>query len=142
MMGCMPLVLQIPIFISFYQVLSEAVELKGAPFIFWIRDLSEPDRLFSWSASLPFIGNSFNLLPILMIGSMLWQQKLTPSTAATPEQEKIMYFMPVIFGFVFYNLPSGLVLYWFINNMLTIGHQIVIKRIPVILHHEDQHHDP
>ena len=141
MMGCLPLVLQIPIFISFYQVLSEAVELKGANFILWIRDLSEPDRLFSWSASLPFVGNAFNLLPILMIGSMLWQQRLTPQTAATPEQEKIMYFMPIIFGFVFYSLPSGLVLYWFVNNILTIFHQLVIKRIPVILHHEDEHHD-
>lgn len=136
--GCLPMVLQIPIFIAFYQVLSEAVDLKGAPFILWIRDLSEPDRLFNWPVDLPFVGSSFNLLPILMIGSMLWQQRLTPQTASTPEQEKIMYLMPVIFGFVFYNLPSGLVLYWFINNLLTIFHQLVIKRIPVILHHEDQ----
>lgn len=137
MLGCLPLVLQIPIFIAFYQVLSEAVELKGANFIFWIHDLSEPDRLFTIPTLLPFIGNAFNLLPILMIGSMLWQQKLTPQTAATPEQGKIMYLMPVIFGFVFYNLPSGLVLYWLVNNLLTIFHQLVIKRIPVILHHED-----
>lgn len=141
MMGCLPLVLQIPIFISFYQVLAGAVELKHASFIWWIRDLSEPDRLFTWPADLPFIGNSFNLLPLLMIGSMLWQQKLTPQTASSPAQEKIMYFMPVIFGFVFYNLPSGLVLYWLVNNLLTIFHQLVIKRIPVILHQDDQHHE-
>ena len=138
MMGCLPLVLQIPIFIAFYQVLSQAVELKGANFIFWIRDLSEPDRLFTLPTSLPFIGNAINLLPFFMIGSMLWQQKLTPQTAAAPGQEKLMYLTPVIFGFVFYNLPSGLVLYWFVNNMLTIFHQLVIKRIPVILHHEDR----
>ncbi len=138
MMGCLPLFLQIPIFIAFYQALSEAVEMKGAHFIFWIRDLSEPDRLFSWTAALPFVGNSFNLLPILMIGSMIWQQKLTPQTAAAPGQEKMMLFMPVIFGFVFYSLPSGLVLYWLTNNLLTIFHQLVIKRIPVILHHEDR----
>lgn len=137
MMGCLPLLLQVPIFISFYQILSQAVELKGARFIFWIHDLSEPDRLFTWPTELPFVGNAFNLLPLLMIGSMLWQQKLTPQTAASPEQEKIMYFMPVIFGFVFYNLPSGLVLYWLANNLLTIFHQLFIKRIPVILHHED-----
>lgn len=137
MMGCLPLVLQIPIFISFYQVLSDAVELKGAGFIWWIRDLSAPDRLFTLPTSLPFIGDAINLLPILMIGSMVWQQKLTPQTAATPGQEKIMYLMPIIFGFVFYNLPSGLVLYWIANNLLTIFHQLVIKRIPVILHHED-----
>lgn len=139
--GCLPLVLQIPVFIVFYQVLSETVDLKGAPFIWWIRDLSEPDRLFTWPMAIPFVGNAFNLLPILMIGSMLWQQKLTPQTAGTPQQEKIMYFMPVIFGFVFYNLPSGLVLYWLVNNLLTIFHQLVIKRIPVILHHEDTHHE-
>jgi len=137
MMGCLPLVLQIPIFIAFYQVLSEAVELKGADFLWWIHDLSEPDRLFSWPTELPFVGSAFNLLPLLMIGSMLWQQKLTPQTAATPAQEKLMYLMPIIFGFVFYNLPSGLVLYWLANNLLTIFHQLFIKRIPVILHHED-----
>ena len=138
MMGCLPLVLQIPIFISFYQVLSQAVELKGADFIFWIHDLSEPDRLFLFPTTLPFVGHSFNLLPILMLGSMLWQQKLTPQTATAPGQEKLMYLMPVIFGFVFYNLPSGLVLYWIVNNLLTIFHQLVIKRIPVIIHHEDR----
>lgn len=137
MMGCLPLVLQIPVFISFYQILSQAVELKGAGFALWIHDLSEPDRLFTWPVELPFVGNAFNLLPLLMIGSMLWQQKLTPQTAATPGQEKLMYFMPIIFGFVFYNLPSGLVLYWLANNLLTIFHQLFIKRIPVILHHED-----
>ncbi|MBI4116065.1 MAG: YidC/Oxa1 family insertase periplasmic-domain containing protein [Candidatus Omnitrophica bacterium] len=135
--GCLPLVLQIPIFIAFYQVLADAAELKGADFIFWMHDLSEPDRLFTFPTTLPFVGNAFNLLPILMIGSMLWQQKLTPQATTTPAQEKIMYFMPIIFGFVFYNLPSGLVLYWLVNNLLTIFHQLVIKRIPVILHHED-----
>ncbi len=138
MMGCLPLVLQIPIFISFYQVLSQAVELKGADFIFWIHDLSEPDRLFTFPTTLPFVGNAFNLLPILMLGSMLWQQKLTPQTATAPGQEKLMYLMPIIFGFVFYNLPSGLVLYWIVNNLLTIFHQLVIKRIPIIIHHEDR----
>lgn len=139
MMGCLPLVLQIPIFISFYQVLSDAVELKGADFVWWIHDLSGPDRLFSFPFSLPFVGDAFNLLPILMIGSMLWQQKLTPQpTATAPGQEQLMYLMPIIFGFVFYNLPSGLVLYWLVNNLLTIFHQLFIKRVPVILHHEDR----
>ena len=137
MMGCLPLVLQIPIFIAFYQVLSEAVELKGAGFIGWIKDLSIPDRIFSFPVTLPFVGDSFNFLPILMIGSMLWQQKLTPQTAADPMQAKIMYLTPLIFGFVFYSLPSGLVLYWIANNLLTIFHQLFIKRIPIILHHED-----
>ncbi len=137
MMGCLPMVLQIPIFIAFYQVLSEAVELKGAYFVGWINDLSAPDRLFIFPFNLPFVGDSFNLLPLFMLGSMLWQQKLTPQTSADPMQAKIMYLMPVVFGFVFYNLPSGLVLYWTANNLLTIFHQLVIKKVPIILHHED-----
>ncbi len=136
--GCLPMLLQIPIFIAFYQVLSDAVEIKGAPFIGWISDLSEPDRLFLFPASFPLIGNSFNLLPLLMLGSMYWQQKLTPQAGATPEQTKIMNFMPLIFGFVFYSMPSGLVLYWFVNNVLSIIHQIFVKRMVVVLHHEDR----
>ena len=74
-----------------------------------------------------------------MIGSMVWQQRLTPQTASTPEQAKMMNFMPVIFGVLFYKMPSGLVLYWFVNNMLTIVHQVFIKRMgAVVLHHEDR----
>lgn len=139
MSGCLPMVLQIPIFIAFYQVLSETIEMKGAPFIGWINDLSVPDRLFSFPVSIPFIGDGFHLLPLLMLGSMVWQQKLTPTTSAMmPEQEKMMQFMPIIFGFMFYNVPSGLVLYWFVNNMLSIIHQIFVKRIVVVLHHEDR----
>lgn len=137
MMGCLPMVLQIPIFIAFYQVLSEAVELKGAYFVGWISDLSAPDRLFVFPFNLPFVGDAFNLLPLLMLGSMLWQQKLTPQTTADPMQAKLMYLMPIVFGFVFYNLPSGLVLYWTANNLLTIFHQLVIKKVPIILHHDD-----
>ncbi len=139
MMGCLPMLLQIPIFISFYQVLSETIELKGAPFLFWIHDLSEPDRLFRFPQALPFLGwDAFNLLPLFMIASMVWQQKLTPQAGTTPEQTKIMNFMPLIFGFMFYNMPSGLVLYWFVNNMLSIIHQVFVKRMVIVLHHEDR----
>ncbi len=137
--GCLPMLLQIPIFIAFYQVLSETIELKGAPFIFWIHDLAEPDKLFSFPANLPLLGDSFHLLPFLMIGSMFWQQKLTPQASTSPEQAQMMQFMPVIFGFLFYKMPSGLVLYWFVNNLLTILHQIFIKRMgAAVLHHEDR----
>ncbi len=136
--GCLPMVLQIPIFIAFYEVLSNGIEMKGASFLGWIHDLSEPDRLFLFPMTLPLIGNSFNLLPLLMLGSMFWQQKLTPQVGGTPEQTKIMNFMPLIFGFVFYNMPSGLVLYWFVNNVLSIIHQIFVKRMVVVLHHEDR----
>ncbi len=138
MSGCLPMLLQIPIFISFYQVLNETIELKGAEFILWVHDLAQPDRLFSLPFDIPVIGDSFNFLPLLMIGSMVWQQKLTPQPSATPEQAQITNMMPLIFGFLFYKMPSGLVLYWFMNNMLTIIHQIFIKRMVIVLHHEDQ----
>ena len=136
--GCLPMLLQIPIFIAFYQVLNETIELKGASFIFWIHDLSEPDRLFHLPMTLPFIGDSFNLLPFFMIASQFFQQKLTPQAAATPEQTQMMAFMPLIFGVMFYQMPSGLVLYWFINNTLSVIHQIFVKRMVVVLHHEDK----
>ena len=136
--GCLPMLLQIPIFISFYQVLSETIELKGSEFIFWIHDLAQPDRLASLPFSLPVIGDSFNLLPLFMIASMVWQQKLTPQVSSSPEQAQVMTFMPLIFGVMFYQMPSGLVLYWFVNNMLTIIHQVFINRIKIVLHHDDQ----
>lgn len=136
--GCLPMLLQIPIFIAFYQVLNETIELKGAPFIFWIKDLSEPDRLFHLPMAIPFIGDSFNFLPLLMIASQYFQQKLTPQAGVTPEQTKMMEFMPLIFGVMFYQMPSGLVLYWFINNTLSVVHQIFVKRMVVVLHHEDK----
>lgn len=138
--GCLPMVAQIPVFIAFYQVLSEAIELKGAPFIYWIHDLAEPDKLLALPFTIPFVNiQHLNLLPFLMIGSMVWQQKLTPQASTSPEQAKMMQFMPIMMGVLFYNLPSGLVLYWFLNNTLTIIHQLVIKRMgDVILHHEDR----
>jgi YidC/Oxa1 family membrane protein insertase len=137
MSGCLPMLLQMPVFIAFYQVLYQAIELKGAPFIFWITDLSAPDKLMTLPFSLPFLGDGLNVLPIIMMVSMIWQQKLTP-TAGAPEQQKMMMFMPVIFGFIFYNLPSGLVLYWTVNNILTILHQKITKKYiphPHLPHH-------
>jgi YidC/Oxa1 family membrane protein insertase len=124
--GCLPMLLQIPIFIAFYQVLAQTVELRGEPFIFWIKDLSEVDRAWTLPFEIPFLGDAVNILPLLMLGSMVWQQKLTPMTG-TPEQQKMMMFMPIVFGFIFYSLPSGLVLYWFVNNLLSIFHQLFIK---------------
>ncbi len=136
--GCLPMLLQIPIFIAFYQVLNETIELKGADFAFWIHDLAQPDQLFALPFSLPVLGDHFNLLPLLMIGSMVWQQKLTPQPSASAEQAQVMQFMPLIFGFMFYQMPSGLVLYWLVNNLLTVVHQVFIKKMVVVLHHEDQ----
>jgi len=138
MMGCLPMLLQIPIFIAFYQGLAEAIELKGAPWIWWITDLSQPDRLFTLPFEIPMLGDGLNILPLLMIGSMVWQQKLTPTVGVNPDQAKMMAFMPLIFGVMFYKMPSGLVLYWFVNNLLSIIHQVFVKRIVVVLHHEDR----
>ena len=137
--GCLPMLLQIPIFIAFYQMLNDAIELKGAPFIGWIKDLAEPDRLWAFPTILPFIGSSFNILPLLMVGSMVLQQRMTPQMSTSPEQAKMMnIMMPIMFGFMFYNMPSGLVLYWLMNNTFSIIQQGLVKRMIVIPHHDDE----
>ncbi|MED7787917.1 membrane protein insertase YidC [Francisella sp. 19X1-34] len=111
--GCLPMVIQIPIFISLYWVLLESVELRHAPFIFWIHDLSMKDPYF--------------VLPVLMGLSMFLQQRLSPAPA-DPMQAKIMMFLPVIFTFLFASFPSGLVLYWLTNNLISILQQWMITR--------------
>jgi YidC/Oxa1 family membrane protein insertase len=124
--GCLPMVLQIPVFIGLYQGLLNAVELRHAPFLLWINDLSAPDRL--GSVQLPFVQNpGFPMLTLLMGGSMFAQQWMTPTTA-DPAQQRIMMIMPVMFTFMFINFPSGLTLYWLVNNILTIGQQVLINR--------------
>jgi YidC/Oxa1 family membrane protein insertase len=126
--GCLPLLFQMPIFIALYQTLIRSIELKGAHF-FWIKDLSQPDAL-SIPFSLPLLGNSVNVLPVLMSVAMFIQQKVSqPGGHAQTEQQKQMaVFMPVLFGIIFYNLPSGLVLYWLTNTSLMIAYQGVIKK--------------
>jgi len=124
--GCLPMILQIPIFFALYQVLTRSIALKGAHFL-WIRDLAEPDRLFTLPNSLPILGNEINILPLLMAGIMFIQQKSSMSKmgGAAAEQQKILLIvMPVMFGFLFYRMPSGLVLYWSINSVLTLIYQL------------------
>jgi len=111
--GCLPIVVQIPVFISLYWVLLESVELRQSPFIFWIHDLSGHDPYF--------------VLPLLMGISMFAQQRLNP-TPPDPMQAKIMMALPIVFTFLFLFFPSGLVLYWFVNNLLSITQQWVITR--------------
>ncbi len=128
--GCLPLVLQIPVFFALYQVLLRSVALKGAKFL-WIKDLSSPDRLFTLPASIPILGNEINLLPILMTIGMFIQQKFSMATtsAGSAEQQKLMMILfPLMFGFIFYHMPSGLVLYWFINSTLMLLYQLRISR--------------
>jgi YidC/Oxa1 family membrane protein insertase len=130
MSGCLPIFLQMPIFIALYQTLMKSIELKGASFL-WIKDLSMPDAAFRLPFMLPFFGDAINILPILMIGAMIIQQKLsqTATTSLQTEQQKIMSsVMPVVFGFIFYSLPSGLVLYWLANTLLTSFLQYIFLR--------------
>lgn len=112
--GCLPMLLQIPVFFAIYRVLLNAVELQGAEWALWIDDLSRMDPTF--------------ILPILMGASMYFQQKLTPTTFTDPMQEKIMKFLPIIFTFFFLTFPSGLVLYWFVNNLFSIAQQFIVNQ--------------
>lgn len=117
--GCLPIVVQMPVFIALYNVLSSAVELRKAPFGLWIGDLSAPDRVGA-VAGLPI-----HIMPLIMAGTMVWQQKLTPTD---PRQAAMAYIMPVVMTVFFYAMPSGLVLYWTVTNLMAIGQQIWINR--------------
>ncbi|MFA5039160.1 MAG: membrane protein insertase YidC [Candidatus Omnitrophota bacterium] len=130
--GCFPMLLQIPVFFSLYQLLMRFPQLRGAHFL-WIKDLSSPDRLVILPKTIPFIGNEINILPILMAFIMFLQQKLSMGaktmTGTAADQQKIMMFMmPVIFGFLFYRMSSGLVLYWLVNSLLMLVFQWKISR--------------
>jgi YidC/Oxa1 family membrane protein insertase len=124
--GCLPMVLQIPVFIGLYQALLNAIELRHAPFFSWITDLSAPDRLGSFH--IPFVDPpGLPVLTLLMGASMFVQQLMTP-TGADPTQQRMMLIMPVIFTFMFISFPSGLTLYWLVNNVLTIAQTYAINR--------------
>lgn len=112
--GCLPILLQMPIFIALYWVLVESVELRQAPFALWIQDLSVKDPYF--------------VLPLLMGASMFIMQKLSPTAVTDPMQQKMMQWMPVIFTAFFLMFPSGLVLYWLFSNLVSIGQQWMINR--------------
>jgi YidC/Oxa1 family membrane protein insertase len=132
--GCLPVLLQMPVFISLYQVLWRTQNFQGAKFL-WIKDLSQPDRLFTFSANLPFVGQEFNLLPLLMTIVMFFQQKLSSkNTVATDEhqimQQKMMVFiMPIFIGGIFYHFASGLTLYFTIFYLLSTLAQWKMSKI-------------
>jgi YidC/Oxa1 family membrane protein insertase len=115
--GCLPMLVQIPVFIALYKVLLSTIELRHAPFALWITDLSVKDPYY--------------ITPVIMGITMFIQQKMTPSTM-DPLQAKMMLAMPVVFTFIFLNFPSGLVLYWLVNNILTIFQQYLIYRKPAV----------
>jgi len=122
--GCLPMVVQIPVFFALYRMLYQAIELRHAPFFLWINDLSSPDRLFSFDFSIPFMQPPFGIpvLTIIMGATMLLQQKMQPPMG-DPTQAKMMMLMPVVFTFIFINFSSGLVLYWLVNNVFSILQQ-------------------
>ncbi|HVN85356.1 MAG TPA: membrane protein insertase YidC [Candidatus Binatia bacterium] len=124
--GCLPMVLQIPVFIGLYNALSHAIELRHAPFFLWINDLSAPDRL--GTLAIPFVSPpGIPVMTLLMGASMFVQQWMTPSTG-DPQQQRVMMIMPLMFTFMFVSFPAGLTLYWLVNNVLTIGQQYAINR--------------
>lgn len=124
--GCLPMLLQLPVFIGLYSALTHAVELRHAPFILWINDLSAPDRL--GSMPIPFVEPpGVPVLTLFMGASMFWQTWMTPSTG-DPAQRQVMLIMPLLFTFMFMNFPSGLTLYWLLNNLLTIAQQYYMTR--------------
>lgn len=125
--GCLPMVLQLPVFIGLYNALSHAVELRHAPFFLWINDLSAPDRL--GALAIPFVAPpGIPVLTLLMGASMFIQQWMTPS-AGDPNQRKMMLMMPVIFTAMFVTFPAGLTIYWLVNNVLSIAQQYLINRM-------------
>lgn len=127
--GCLPMVLQIPVFFALYRMLYQAIELRHAPFFLWINDLSAPDRLFNFGFSIPFMEPPYGIpvLTIIMGATMLLQQKMSPPPG-DPTQAKMMMLMPVVFTFIFINFSSGLVLYWLVNNVLSISQQYYVQK--------------
>ena len=113
--GCVPMLLTFPVLLAFYSLLSEAIELRNAPFIWWIHDLAAPDPYY--------------VTPILMGGSQVLQQHMMPMTGADPVQQKMMLFMPILFTFLFLTSPAGLALYWFASNVLVIGQQVLTNKL-------------
>lgn len=126
MSGCLPMVLQIPVFIALYKGLLVAIELRHSPFFLWINDLSAPEHL--WDIAMAGYTIPIRLLPLLMGVSMFFQQRLSPSGGMDPTQQKMMMFLPLIFTFMFWGFPTGLTIYWLANNLLSIGQQILQNR--------------
>jgi YidC/Oxa1 family membrane protein insertase len=127
--GCLPMLVQIPVFFALYRMLYEAIELRHAPFFLWINDLSAPDRLFNFGFSIPFMDPPYGIpvLTLVMGATMFLQQRMSPPMGDAA-QAKMMMLLPVVFTFIFINFSSGLVLYWLVNNIVSIGQQYYITK--------------
>jgi YidC/Oxa1 family membrane protein insertase len=113
--GCLPMIIQLPFLYAFYRVLSIAIELRHAPWL-WVKDLSGPEML------------PIHLLPIILVVTQFFSQKLTPAAGVDPNQQRMMMIMPLMFGFMFYYLSAGLVLYYLTGNLVGIAQQLIINR--------------
>ena len=132
--GCLPLLLQMPVFFAMYGLFNKHFDLRGAPFMLWINDLSAPDSIWNFApVTIPILGwSDLRILPLLFIGTQLLSSKLmqTPDSGASNKNMKLMQtFMPIFFFFILYDAPSGMLLYWIMTNVLTAGQQIVISKI-------------
>jgi len=133
MSGCLPIVLQMPVFFALFRTLQLSFEMRQTPFVAWIDDLSMPDTLIQLSFSMPFLGDAINVLPIIMGIASFVQMKLTPKNTSGDDpqakmQQKMMQMMPVIFPFILYKFPSGLTLYWTTSTLISICEQMFIRR--------------
>lgn len=126
MAGCFPMLLQLPVFIGLYYALQGAIQLRQEPFVLWITDLSAPESLFT----IPGLELPVRLLPLLMGGSMVLQQKMTPTSMDPAQARMMLTMMPIMFTLLFYQFASGLVLYWLVSNLLGILQQVLINRRP------------
>ncbi|MHC4880910.1 MAG: YidC/Oxa1 family membrane protein insertase, partial [Planctomycetota bacterium] len=130
--GCLPVFMQLPIFIGLYRALSNSVDLRMAPFL-WFDNLAAPDNLMTMSFSLPFIGNSFNLLPLITMGLFWFQQKMFMPPATNPEmemQQKMMSYMMIFFGFLFYHVPAGLCVYFIASSGWGMSERKLLEYLP------------
>ena len=122
------MVIQIPIFIALYSAFSESVELWRSPFIWWMTDLSGPDTIMI-IPDLIFVKNfHVNILPLVMVATQLLQQ-MTTTMSADPQQKTMMYIMPIVMIFFFWNMPSGVTLYWSVQNLITVLWQYISKKV-------------
>ncbi|MCD6288786.1 MAG: membrane protein insertase YidC, partial [Candidatus Hydrogenedentes bacterium] len=129
--GCLPMFAQFPIWIALFRTLQNSIELRGAGFAFWIKDLSSPETIMTLPVTLPILGNELHLLPLVMAGIMLLQQKMMPTAGTGPQadsQKMMMVMMPIMMGVLFYSMPSGLCLYILVSTLLGIGQQYLVHR--------------
>ncbi|MCP4136598.1 MAG: membrane protein insertase YidC [bacterium] len=128
--GCLPILVQMPFFMGLYSALINSVDLYNAPFILWIKDLSMPDTVMTINHSFSFLSTNLNILPIVMTVTTLLQQKLTTVDTGQGQQQKIMMTMlPLVFIFIFWSMPSGLVLYWTLQNIFQVAHQLITNKM-------------